>query len=695
MLGRSGKASRTQVAVLLEQEKNVVQLKYLQRQAARLSGELVDLTATWTSHALSTATAKVLSLSFPRRQEPWWNGTFFPQDVAELNAFRLQQWHTEGLLTRPKSKTHLDRLPLGSRPNYLLSAQCRDKLFGRYSELARWHSATVDLHNLVQSLRAESAVEVLESEASGSNLLAWLPFIADGTLQLQQVWNGAEDLYSAGLESPVFGGKNPQKTAAEPRCTRFTAATIPVVRRVSKKQKSTIVTPCATVLPKHASSVDWLLLSEDDVKPFLTSNAFESVDPGLLLKAQSEQEENKDQTPHESRKRRDKDTAAEPVLPSKKAFTRHFEELHKGKRDWSVDAMFDMAAFILRTLLLDAGASTSAKKQGAGSCRYKALDVQPLLRMTTCRNARGIVVSVLYKQCEDEVEHLRLSSMPRAVLIELIGASIACLEELRLIVPVPYGDEFVEVLSPFAAPFTVRRLPDSAGAGDYPSFCQLPSMAQALDLFGPLHPTRHWACDPFPARPLQEAAMAVLEEAGIEQLSDAMLRSLSLPRGAVATAVWVDGEGHFNDLLMRFLCIHLLRLMDKSCGLTAADVAKHAGVLDECEAAAIFSGLIHTGLCRQERCQHSQRVLVHSQALHRLRQTFENKEATRLHAQPWHFSSKPRPPPRPLALRGCPAQELSVRRGRLSRMQKPGRKIPLKVTPLRRMSQKQRPSSAR
>lgn len=135
-----------------------------------------------------------------------------------------------------------------------------------------------------------------------------------------------------------------------------------------------------------------------------------------------------------------------------------------------------------------------------------------------------------------------------------------------------------------------------------------------LGLFGSPEVGRHWSCGPVVpdarAKLLREAAAAVLQAAcrfgdlgvalgphGVDggDLGDAAIRRAVLAPGLVAPAVWIEGSGKLNARLLRFLSLRFMQLLAKSPGLTAKEIAKQTGMLDECEVALVLRGLNYAG----------------------------------------------------------------------------------------------------
>ena len=173
---------------------------------------------------------------------------------------------------------------------------------------------------------------------------------------------------------------------------------------------------------------------------------------------------------------------------------------------------------------------------------------------------------------------------------ELFLGALACLEELRLLVPFPCGGDFLEVPAASAASSCLRWQRSGAGAAE---------ASASRCLFGRVGAGRHWRCDPAP-KPAQEtmlrsAAALVLHAAGAPTGSLA-LKKLVLPCRLVAPAAWVSGRGQLNVSVTRFMALSLVRLLARTPGATAGELAYQTTPLEACEVALLLESLVESGM---------------------------------------------------------------------------------------------------
>ncbi|CAE8594279.1 unnamed protein product, partial [Polarella glacialis] len=236
----------------------------------------------------------------------------------------------------------------------------------------------------------------------------------------------------------------------------------------------------------------------------------------------------------------------------------------------AVSGLLEAAAFLLRRALED---FQSLEAEGG------AADPDDLERKVEKRWLPGLSVSSLRSGFQ---AHFSSGDDLEA----RFGASLACLEELRLFVPLPCGDDFREVLPAAAAAYCIRKKPEYV-KGEVeeapPFFFQNP------------HVGRHWASRFVPndtplQRRLRAAAACVAQAAGAS-ISSAGLKGMLLPLWLVAPCAWVDATGRLNVPLLRFASLHLLQQLLRTPCVSAEELAQQVCVLDVCEVEFLLDGL--------------------------------------------------------------------------------------------------------
>lgn len=180
---------------------------------------------------------------------------------------------------------------------------------------------------------------------------------------------------------------------------------------------------------------------------------------------------------------------------------------------------------------------------------------------------------------------------------ENFGTALACLEELRLLVPFAWGNDFCEVPAAVAAPYCLRwraRSNGGSNAGIPASGTDWPGL-----MFTRAHVGCHWGCDPVPDvahRRLMYSAAGFVVRATGTGIVDMPLQGLLLPIGLVSPAAWIDGLGRLNVSALRFVCCKLMLQLGRGPGVSAAELAQQAGLLEQCEVALLLDKLAAGGL---------------------------------------------------------------------------------------------------
>lgn len=131
--------------------------------------------------------AKAMVLTPHQPCEPWWRLDFVTYDVHELVEWAFRQWQIDGLVCKFKATTHAEKLPVGSKPRYMLTWQARLRLFGRGLEIARLREIFLSQKTLYKGER-----EVLPAESSGALVQALSEMMSCDDVNLCPCWEDEE-----------------------------------------------------------------------------------------------------------------------------------------------------------------------------------------------------------------------------------------------------------------------------------------------------------------------------------------------------------------------------------------------------------------------------------------------------------------------------------------------------------------------
>lgn len=160
--------------------------------------------------------------------------------------------------------------------------------------------------------------------------------------------------------------------------------------------------------------------------------------------------------------------------------------------------------------------------------------------------------------------------------------------------PFAFGKEFIELPAETAASYCFDQNSRRGAVGQMPILGAGP-----LGLFARAHVGWHWVCDPTPSDERRElvmkAATVVTKAAGTGTSKTAVLR-LMLPWGSIAPGAWIEGGGAFNVTALRFFSLRVLRQLTRTPGISAAELARQTGILDECEVNLVLGVFTEAGV---------------------------------------------------------------------------------------------------
>merc|ERR1712008_34016 len=218
---------------------------------------------------------------------------------------------------------------------------------------------------------------------------------------------------------------------------------------------------------------------------------------------------------------------------------------------------------------------------------------------------------------------------------QCFGVALACLEDLRLLVPFPCIDDFYMVPAHAAAPYCLQcRRSSSSCSGTLESNggdkargskghdhsrgnIDTSGCGFAAELvrewFGRhssrMPAGRHWhylsqsedgECADLrqsAASFVAETSLAVLRVAkegssnGCVAIAAMAPHKLVLPASLIAPAAWIDSNGALNMRILRFAMLSLLQVLWRSPGCSAPELAQQAALLETCEVELLLSFL--------------------------------------------------------------------------------------------------------
>lgn len=565
------------------------------------------------NRALGRALAKSLTLTPYREEEPWWRMDHFSQGVHTATEIAFRQMQLNAFVCKYKTKSHYDKLPEGSRPRYMLTTLARLRLFGQSEDLERLLEAS----QIVGEMRREGNGHLNPQDVSGSMVYAVAEMVSQNSIDLGLLWKGDDitlpqfgpkvqpSLAASELSDATCGASEEQLQAAasasgsEENVTEPGSELAPQLLEPSyggiqahlKTTRGGVVLDRISFKARHDPAADttqmaeWLWVSEEEFEQVRTQD---TVDPLLLegLAPQGDQVE-AEQTPSEN-------YDSMSATACRDAFNKYVALAELGISARDVDSLLALAACLLRGVLgpsTPSGASVaSAPPPGArlGAARQGAL------RRLAERHFRGEGEELGADGDED------IGASAAAPLSKeeekCFNAAIACLEDLRFLVPVACGDEYCAVPAAAAAPFCLRRQ-GAAQPLDAPWEAVL-----RRDCVGGRHWSYSTTCAAVELVVLRGAAVCVAR-ATARGCATFGLRGLILADNLIAPAPWVEGAGYVNIEVLRFVMLNLMVQLSSRPSTTAAAHAQETGLLDECEVALLLDGLIGAGRAKAEHRQ--------------------------------------------------------------------------------------------
>ena len=517
---------------------------------------------------IGRAVAKSLLLTCHEVPSYWWRAGFLNADIKAMVDCVIRQWQCDGLVSRYKEKGY-NKLPPRARPLWILTWFTRNRMFGRGGDAPRWQ----DVLSLL--LGSQNVKENMLPESSdGAQLFVVSGAVANDSASLCADWSDG-DFYRRSLTCPPPWQANGQVHSDEedePEETQGTSSKSAYGGIQSHLQLTADEPTLKSILIslnrqrlKIASQFLMQLSVSQDVLAKIVGGASEPVNPQMQYcghagrapeeepEKEEEQEDNgedvweeEDEAPleaevHASNARmvpsqfgQSSDQAARrpaQVSTMRAAFAAYVEVSSGSEKvGTQVEDLLSAAAFLFKSIALSQG-----EKMGHDPTSSDG-ELLP-----------GVAVGELRAIYAETCTACRVVSFHRAV---------RCLEDLRLLVPFPCGNDFCLVLARTAAPYCFSY-PDEAEKKPSKDLLQLLQGFQQQS-FG-----SHWLL-PYvdfnlTQESLREAAGCVVFTAlGSDS---GMLERWLLPPGLVAPCAWVNAKGQINTLVLQLLLSRLLQLL--------------------------------------------------------------------------------------------------------------------------------------
>ena len=501
----------------------------------------------------------------------WWKPEFLTSDVKRLMDCVFRQWQCSGLVS--KYKNNKRKLPRSVRPVWSLTFTSKSKMYGRSGDFARLQDALVAL-----SSTGSKSVHRLDHFAAesceGTHVLMLSDLVARDRATLRAVW-GDSDFYSDALRKrPPWQGHHEEEDEEEDDEELGTkSAGIQNHLQLTRDEPTLQSIRVALKSPTRPVSkfLKWLVVPEGQLAKILRA-PLDPVDPqqaNFKEPARTDrQEESEEEEPEEAEEDDDvggdalpASSRSQPVDRTHRAYDfkpsplldhEDPEVLHRAFKEFA--AMFlempandtrglscqeqdllDSAALVFKTAH---GISKSAPESGAGSASTDFVLPGPSVAQ----------LRASYHPCRTRIKSSKLSTALPVVL--------ACLEELRLLVPFPCGQDFCEVLSAVAGPYCIPLQPQPPESTE---------ASETAEFFSKFNLGRHWLWPHLEHAPLdclRRAAACVLRAAGLDS-DGALLQRCFLPCHLMAPCAWVHARGTLNVPVLRCLVMRLLQQLMK------------------------------------------------------------------------------------------------------------------------------------
>ncbi|CAJ1353780.1 unnamed protein product [Effrenium voratum] len=557
--GRSAAYCRNRLRGLLDSD-----VKNRRAVAAIRTAELQaegTLTLLGIKGSMGRAIAKCLLFTPHEVPSFWWKPGFLKPDVKNMLNCVLRQWQCNGFVSKYKETMFGKKMPRRARPSWLLTWFSRSRLFGKGNDAPRWNDV---LCMLTTSKQPPS--HMLPESSDGAQLLILSDAVAANAATLCAVW-GDDDFYKQAVSRPpswhsqVQDNSDEDEEEAETSQASRPSGIQSHLQATSDEptlQSMRVLCGPLKANPGLAAFLSWLMLREEESAK-IVGEGVEPINPQMAFCARADEKEAKENSNGEEGEESEDEavqgvaagnaaTAAEPERPSgsggsgpdplqKVPFTSLQAAFHAYARGLmghlpktSSQELLDSAAFLLKTV-----ADAKASRDSGGS------ELLP-----------GLALAEL-----QEVHRQKFASTSPSSF----SGAMACLEDLRLLTPIPCGDDFRPILACIAAPYCVRHVEEP----------RAPSKL-ALDLVARMKVGRHWlhpygkgGSNPKAAACVIHVAFGSLEESGM------LLERWLLPANLVAPCAWVSAKGQLNVLVLRCLLSRLLQLLMRNPLSTAAE----------------------------------------------------------------------------------------------------------------------------
>lgn len=624
--GRSASYCRSRLHGLLSQD-----VKNRRTVAALRSSEMQaesGLTSLGMKGSIGRAVAKSLLLTCHEVPAYWWKIGFLNADVKAMVDCVIRQWQCDGLVSKYK-EARCTKLPPRARPSWILTWFSRNRMFGKPSDLPRWQ----DVMSLLFGSQS-IAKKMLPESSDGAQLLVLSGAVANDSANLCPDWGDAE-FYRQSLSSPPPWQMSGHMQSDEEECeveeapgtSRSQYGGVQSHLQLTSEEptlKSVLVDFNPRRLKAAAQFLHLLCLSQDELNK-ISGGENEPINPqmqycssgsqsGVTQGAEKEDEENEgnegnegneedpsngeDEAPVARTGPSGADNAHSQVADDvecklsglsgktaqvstmRAAFAAYAEESFQTNQGTKVvvDDLLQSAAFLFKTIVLSrSGEATDASspdrdllpglalselKEKYESYEREKIPKSKDSRDTRARGARG-------------ARGAQAGGFSTDISFQ---SALRCLEDLRLLVPFPCGEDFRLVLARNAAPYCLKHF-DEADKRPSEELLQLLHGFQQ-DRFG-----RHWLLPYVQMKLRQEsiqeaAACIVFTALGADS---GVLERWLLPTGLVAPCAWVNAKGQLNMLVLRCLLSRLLQLLLRQPFASAAELIQHLGILDICE----------------------------------------------------------------------------------------------------------------
>lgn len=614
--GRSASYCRSRLHGLLSQDvknrRTVAALRSFEMQAE--SG----LTSLGMKGSIGRAVAKSLLLTCHEVPAYWWKIGFLNADVKAMVDCVIRQWQCDGLVSKYK-EARCTKLPPRARPSWILTWFSRNRMFGKPSDLPRWQ----DVMSLLFGSQS-IAKKMLPESSDGAQLLVLSGAVANDSASLCPDW-GDPEFYRQSLSSPPPWQMSSQMQSDEEECEVEEAPGTSSRAQYGGVQSHLQLTSEEPTLKsvlvdfnprrlKAAALLHSLSLSQDELNKISGEN--EPINPqmqyctsgqsGVTQGAEKEDEEDEGNEGNEEDPSNGEDEApvartdadsvqsgadVECKLSGKPAqvstmcaaFAAYAEEscqTNQGTKV-AVDDLLQSATFLFKTIVLSqSGEATDASSPDR--------DLLPGLALSELREKYESYEREKIPKAKDSRDTRARAASSGFSRIPFQSA-LRCLEDLRLLVPFPCGEDFRLVLARNAAPYCLKHVDE---ADKRPS----EELLQLLHRFQQNGFGRHWLLPyvqmKLPQESIQEAAACIVFTA---LGADSMLERWLLPAGLVAPCAWVNAKGQLNMLVLRCLLSRLLQLLLRQPFASAAELIQHLGILDICEVEYLLELAVFVG----------------------------------------------------------------------------------------------------